>query len=77
VGETCLVELRRASNGAYYGAFTAGDGTLVARSRAFDCDDPAADAEARVALGFALRTLGWQPAAGGDRRPRAGSVWQR
>jgi hypothetical protein len=77
VGKTCVVELRRASNGAYYGAFTVGDGVLVARSRAFDRDDPAADAEARASLEFALKTLGWRPAAGGDRRQRAGSVWQQ
>ena len=55
------MEVRRASNGAYYGAFTVPDGQLVARSRTVDPQDAAATERANDDVARALRALGWRP----------------
>jgi hypothetical protein len=56
------VELRHASSGAYYAAFTVPDGLLVARSRAVDPHDAAAAERAKAGVARALQALGWRPA---------------
>jgi hypothetical protein len=60
VEETCTVEQRRASSGAFYAAL-APDGRLIARSSALDPADAEADRRARAELVTVLATLGWRP----------------
>lgn len=60
VGERCVVELRRASTGAFCAAVTVPAGSLVTRSRTFDPAEAVTAERARGEVDRALRALGWR-----------------